>query len=162
MNVSRGIWLLCGLVVHDIIQRRIAVRGLSVLVIAVAASGLALASCESPNLTPLTPVPTSAGAPVVRPSAPTLAGRARLSWNGAVGSIFFSTCKSCHGGLAGLTLTSYGEAMRGSMRGPVIVPGRPADSKLVIKQSEGGHPGQLTPDQLETVKDWIAQGAPEN
>ena len=47
------------------------------------------------------------------------------------------------------------------MNGPVIVPGDPANSKLVVKQSEGNHPDQLAPNQLLWVKEWIKWGAPE-
>ena len=51
--------------------------------------------------------------------------------------------------------------MRGSMNGPIVLPGNPAQSKLVIKQAQGNHPGQLAPDQLAHVKEWIRWGAPE-
>ena len=52
--------------------------------------------------------------------------------------------------------------MKGSSNGPVIVPGDPAQSLLVQKQSgPQPHFGQLTPDQLQLVIDWIKAGAPE-
>jgi hypothetical protein len=52
--------------------------------------------------------------------------------------------------------------MKGGESGPVIVPGDPQNSLLVQKQS-GAQPhfGQLTPEELKLVSDWIAAGAPE-
>jgi len=47
------------------------------------------------------------------------------------------------------------------MHGPIILPGNPAESKLVIKQSQGDHPGQLSPEQLTRAKEWIRWGALE-
>jgi hypothetical protein len=41
------------------------------------------------------------------------------------------------------------------------VPGDPDNSQIVVKQSAGGHPGQLTEDELKTIVDWITAGAPE-
>ncbi|MBI5877048.1 MAG: hypothetical protein HZB53_05295 [Chloroflexi bacterium] len=112
---------------------------------------LVLSACDANTFTYVAPTPTPARS---RPPD--------LSWNGSVGALFFNKCKSCHGGVAGMFLTSYKDAMKGSMRGPVIVPGDPVNSKLVIKQSTGSHPGQLSDDQLARVKAWIAWGAPEN
>ena len=45
---------------------------------------------------------------------------------------------------------------------PVILPGNSAQSKLVIKQSQGNHHGQLSPAELTRVKEWIRWGAPES
>jgi hypothetical protein len=51
--------------------------------------------------------------------------------------------------------------MAGSSSGPVVVPGKPDDSLLVQMQAAGGHPGQLSPDELSLVKQWITGGALE-
>jgi hypothetical protein len=51
--------------------------------------------------------------------------------------------------------------MKGGDTGPVIVPGDSANSLLIIKQEAGGHPGQLTPDEIARVKAWIDAGALE-
>ncbi len=77
--------------------------------------------------------------------------------------IFESTCGTCHGGAAmmGLNLTTYETIMKGSANGPVVVAGDPENSKIVKVQSAGDHPGQLTPDQLELLKQWIKDGALE-
>jgi hypothetical protein len=53
--------------------------------------------------------------------------------------------------------------LQGGSGGPAISPGDPDQSLLVIKQSgEQNHFGQLSPEELELVRQWIATGAPEN
>jgi len=41
------------------------------------------------------------------------------------------------------------------------VPGDADGSELIIKQSAGNHPGQLTEEELDTIRRWIEAGAPE-
>jgi hypothetical protein len=43
----------------------------------------------------------------------------------------------------------------------VIVPSDAANSKLVLVQTAGGHPGQLTPGELTAINNWIDAGALE-
>ncbi len=87
-----------------------------------------------------------------------------LTYDGAIGPLFQARCSNCHGASAilGLNLTTYQSALAGSSNGPVIVPGDPAGSLLVQKQS-GSQPhfGQLSPEELKLVSDWIQAGAPE-
>jgi mono/diheme cytochrome c family protein len=81
-----------------------------------------------------------------------------------VSAIFQEKCVGCHGdgGRAGLNLTSYQTALKGSDSGPVIVPGSPDQSMIVKKQSSSSpHYGQLTPEELALVTQWIQAGAPE-
>lgn len=103
---------------------------------------------------PLTPTPL----PTPRPT-PTSAALQPI-WEGNLSAVFQSKCADCHGGIAGLDLTSYASAMKGSNSGPVIVPGDPEDSLIVVKQSKK-HPGQLSDEELTILKEWIAAGAPE-
>lgn len=84
-----------------------------------------------------------------------------LSWEGSIGQLLNDRCASCHGQVAGISYATYESALRGGMNGPIILPGNPAQSKLVIKQSQGDHLGQLSPEQLARVKEWIRWGAPE-
>ncbi len=72
-------------------------------------------------------------------------------------------CGTCHGAAAtaGLNLSTYADAMKGSNSGPVILPGDAANSLIVQKQQAGGHPGQLTPDEIEQLIEWINAGALE-
>jgi hypothetical protein len=58
-------------------------------------------------------------------------------------------------------MASYELALTGGNNGPAIVPRDPEASLLVVVQSIGNHPGQLTPEELEEVIAWIAAGAPE-
>jgi hypothetical protein len=69
----------------------------------------------------------------------------------------------CHGtaATAGLNLTTYADAMKGGSDGAVIVPGDAANSKLVQIQQAGGHPGQLTPEEIALLVEWIDAGALE-
>jgi hypothetical protein len=69
-------------------------------------------------------------------------------------------CVDCHGSIAGLDLSSYQAAMKGGNSGPIIVPGDPDNSLIVIKQSKK-HPGQLGQGELQALIEWIASGAPE-
>jgi mono/diheme cytochrome c family protein len=87
-----------------------------------------------------------------------------LTYQATIGPLFQARCGSCHGanGIQGLDLTTYQTALQGSSNGPVIVPGDPAQSLLVQKQSATQpHFGQLTPEQLQLAIDWIKAGAPE-
>ena len=101
----------------------------------------------------LPPTPTS--------SAPT---GGPLTYDDTIGPIFDARCGKCHGtgGMLGLNLTTYKTALAGSVNGPVIIPGDP-DNSLLVKKQKGAQPhfGQLTPEELQVVIDWIKAGAPE-
>jgi mono/diheme cytochrome c family protein len=97
------------------------------------------------------------------PPTQTAAAAAALTWNGYAGPLFQQKCSACHGAAAtaGLILTSYADALKGSASGPVIVPNDSAGSKLILVQSAGGHPGQLSAEEIAQIKAWIDAGAPE-
>jgi cytochrome b subunit of formate dehydrogenase/mono/diheme cytochrome c family protein len=84
-------------------------------------------------------------------------------WDGNIGMLFQSKCTTCHGpaAMGGLNLSSYADMLNGSQTGPVVNPGDSAGSLLVNKQEAGGHPGQLTPEEIDLVKEWIDAGALE-
>jgi len=113
--------------------------------------------------TPLPPTPTRIPSPSPAPATegePTAS--AALAW-GDVGPIFAGRCVMCHGpSLAskGLSLDTYAGALKGGADGPVVVPGD-ADSRLLAIQSGGGHPGQLSDEELALVRAWIEAGALE-
>jgi nitrate/TMAO reductase-like tetraheme cytochrome c subunit len=110
-----------------------------------------------------TPTPAPTEAPQISAGeTPTNTGP--ITYDSQIGEIFNAKCSTCHGetGTLGLTLTTYAGAMQGSTNGPVIVPGDPDSSLLVEKQSgQKPHFGQLSPEELDTVMQWIESGAIE-
>jgi cytochrome b subunit of formate dehydrogenase len=110
---------------------------------------------------PVTPTPRPSPTP-----PPTLVpGTAAeaMTWDGYFSGIFRNRCSSCHGvtSVGGLSLSTYQNALKGGNSGPAVIPGDPDNSVLVLKQSAGNHPGQLTIDELDQVIAWIISGAPE-
>jgi len=91
---------------------------------------------------------------------PTLVGAP--TYDNYVGPLFAAQCSACHGDLAtaGLNLLTYESAMKGSEKGAVITAGD-SNSLLIQIQSTGKHFANLTPEELEIIKQWIAAGAPE-
>jgi len=89
--------------------------------------------------------------------------------------IFQQSCLRCHGAekqKGGLRFDTLEAALKGGEDGPVIVPGKSADSQLVIAVAridndsamppsrDGSVPkGALTPDQVSLIRGWIDQGA---
>lgn len=110
---------------------------------------------------PVTPTPQPTSIPTATPELP--AGVQAVSWQGTFEGLFRNRCSTCHGftAVAGLSLASYEQALAGGDSGPGIVPGDPDASTVVQVQSAGGHPGQLTIDEIELLVSWILDGAPE-
>jgi cytochrome b subunit of formate dehydrogenase/mono/diheme cytochrome c family protein len=122
----------------------------------------------APTLTPTvpateTPLPSATSSEAQPTSSTPSTQAAALTWDSGIGAIFQAKCGTCHGAAAtaGLNLTTYADAMKGGNSGPVIVPGDAANSLLVKKQQAGGHPGQLTPEEIAQVIEWINAGALE-
>jgi len=103
---------------------------------------------------PLTPTPL----PTSRPTPTSAAIQA--VWAGNLGNVMEAKCVDCHGSIAGLDLSSYQAAMKGGNSGPIIAPGDPDNSLIVVKQNKK-HPGQLSEEELKVLIEWIAAGAPE-
>jgi mono/diheme cytochrome c family protein len=82
--------------------------------------------------------------------------------------IFQASCTGCHGTLGGWTGTSYTDALTTGTNGPTIIPGSPENSRLV-QSLIGTHPNGvvmppaavLSADDIQTIIDWVAAGAPE-
>lgn len=114
--------------------------------------------------TPLPATPTPSPSPIPSPTVQGTAGTSTpLTW-AEVGPIFAAKCGTCHSATVatnGLNLSTYASAMKGAADGPVIIPGDAAKSKLFQVQSAGGHPGQLSADELAAVEAWINTGALE-
>jgi hypothetical protein len=45
--------------------------------------------------------------------------------------------------------------------GAVVLPGDAEGSKIITLQQEGGHPGQLSDEEIAALSQWIQDGAPE-
>jgi len=88
-----------------------------------------------------------------------------VTYENTIGPMLSQRCSSCHGSsnaIQGLDMTSYESLMAGSNNGLVVIPGDPENSLLIQKQiGEQPHFGQLTPEELELVIEWIVNGAPE-
>jgi len=126
----------------------------------------------APTQTPTSPptktsVPTASPTtgpeqtPDSTPSTPAIASD--LTWDNSIGALFQAKCTACHGAgaLGGLNLSTDSDAMQGGVSGTVIVPGDGANRLLVTKQQAGGHPGQLTPEEIAQIIEWIGAGALE-
>ncbi len=111
---------------------------------------------------PLTPTPLPTALPTATQD-PALA--AASTWEGGIATLIQSKCGACHTGAAafgGLDLSTFTTTMAGGANGAGVIPGDPDNSTLIIRQSTGDHPGQLSGGELAVVRAWIEAGAPEN
>jgi cytochrome b subunit of formate dehydrogenase/mono/diheme cytochrome c family protein len=111
-----------------------------------------------------TPLPSPTGAATITGTETTVQPpTSSLTWDNAIGVLFQAKCTTCHGAaaMAGLNLSTYADAMKGGNSGPVILPGDATNSLLVQKQQAGNHPGQLTPEEIAQIIEWINAGAVE-
>lgn len=149
-------------------KRQMIFAPLAVVIVTVFSVGLYL--FIGYETTSVTTLPTREDAPVFVPVTPTPAptpteapAAAALTWDGYVGPLFQQKCAMCHGAAAagGLNLSTYADALKGSTKGPVFVGKDSANSKLLQIQSAGGHPGQLSAEEIARIKEWIDAGMPE-
>src|SRR5436190_6504664 len=86
-------------------------------------------------------------------------------WTAHIQPLLSQNCFKCHGELkqkSGLDLSSLNSMLKGGERGPAIVPGKPADSRLFQFVQPGADPHmppkehQLTEEEIGLVKRWIA------
>jgi Protein of unknown function (DUF1553)/Protein of unknown function (DUF1549)/Planctomycete cytochrome C len=121
------------------------------------------------------PVPTSFAEAADKRAMPR---KADLSANGRffqerIFPIVSSRCLSCHNDerkYSGLTLESYLGFQNGGWHGPVVVPGKPDESRLYravarlekpyMPLGPGGGPGEpLPPEEVQLIRQWIEGGA---
>ena len=74
-------------------------------------------------------------------------------------------CARCHGEqgrAAGLDLRSRDTILKGGASGPAIIPGQPDESLALQRVRAGEMPprGRLSSDEIATLQQWIAAGAP--
>ena len=80
--------------------------------------------------------------------------------------VLVTKCYTCHTQAAngGLRLDSHAALLKGGSHGPVVIAGKPEESKLLaairydgaLKMPPGG---QLEPSDINTLREWIADGA---
>jgi cytochrome b subunit of formate dehydrogenase/mono/diheme cytochrome c family protein len=112
----------------------------------------------TPQPTPTrAPTPVSTTAPTKTPGAATASGASFAD----VQAMLKAKCGTCHGdaATAGLNVTTYATLMKGGADGPVVIAKDAADSLIVKKMEAGGHPGQLSQEELAVLKAWIDAGA---
>ena len=102
--------------------------------------------------------------------------KSKTSFSEDVAPIFKGRCESCHqaGGqgtaTSGLDLTSYAGVMKGTKFGPMIIPGDPESSNLMLLLDWRASPELRMPHgkkQLSTcdrnaIRSWIREGAKDN
>ena len=103
------------------------------------------------------------GAPEKSSAAAPSATTSSEGWTGGIDQLINAKCAGCHvsAAMGDLSLKTYADALKGGKDGPVIVPNDPGKSLLVQIQQKGGHPGQLTPEEIDRIVKWIEAGAPE-
>lgn len=87
-----------------------------------------------------------------------------LTYDQVIGPLLAERCGECHGqdAINGLNVLTYASTLAGGESGPGVVPGDPDASLLVQKQSGAErHFGQLSPEELDLVIQWITLQAPE-
>ncbi len=96
------------------------------------------------------------------------AAAGNVDYDTQVKPLLAQNCYGCHGPSAqqaGLRLDLRQNALRGGDYGPVIIPGKSADSKLIkrLVDGDGGMQmpptGPLTPEEIGILGSWIDQGA---
>lgn len=80
-------------------------------------------------------------------------------------------CTVCHGGAeprAGLSLENHGKLLKGGKGGPVVIPGNPGKSELVLRLKGLSEPRMpytgppwLADEEIGTIEQWVAAGAAE-
>ena len=84
-------------------------------------------------------------------------------WEGSIATLLQEKCGACHStpDMTGLALDTYADTMAGGKNGAIVVLGDSENSLLVVIQRAGGHPGQLTADEITLIQEWIDAGGLE-
>jgi mono/diheme cytochrome c family protein len=106
--------------------------------------------------------------PLVAQAQPQHPASAKVDYEKDVQPLLAQNCYGCHGPevqQSGLRLDRRQPALRGGDYGPVIIPGKSSESKLIrrLVDGDGGlqmpPSGALTPDEINVLRAWIDQGA---
>jgi mono/diheme cytochrome c family protein len=99
-------------------------------------------------------------------SVPTLSSP--VSYAKDIDPILQNSCFNCHGGertSRALSVATYDTLMKGSQNGAVVIAGDPDNSKLLQSILSGKMPkkgDKLTAEQIQLIRQWIAEGAQNN
>lgn len=100
-----------------------------------------------------------------------------VSYKNDVAPILAANCASCHVpgqpgyAASGFDLEGYDSLMKGTKFGPVVIPGDPLTSALVMLIEGRADPSlkmphgdakPLTKDEIKTIRRWVKQGAKNN
>jgi len=102
--------------------------------------------------------------------------QSKMSFREDVVPIFRGRCESCHqpGGegtqKSGLDLTTYAGVMKGTKYGPMVIPGDPESSNLILLLDWRASPElrmphgkkQLSSSDRNAIRAWIREGAKDN
>lgn len=111
------------------------------------------------TVTAFSPLPTAT--PVVFQPTP-MPRPADLSWAGFVSPMLAEKCGACHGedGAGGLNILTKASTVQGGSSGTGFVAGDPNGSYTLLLQQAGDHPGQLSPDEIKYLTEWVNAGLP--
>ena len=145
------------------------------LLLAAAATGLAIVAVASMQITTSS---TAYCAPNDKPAKKVYpqTSQSKKSFKEDVMPVFVGRCVSCHqpGGegfvKSGLDLTSYAGVMKGTKFGPMIIPGDPESSNLMLLLDWRASPElrmphgkkQLNSCDRNDIRAWIREGAKDN
>jgi mono/diheme cytochrome c family protein len=109
------------------------------------------------------------------PKLPPVSSATGVTYEKDIKSIFDTSCVKCHHGekpKAKLSMDTLEGVLKGSKEGKVVIPGKSAESKLVLSIAYVGEEDdymppvhnkagikKLTDDQIGLIRAWIDQGA---
>ena len=145
------------------------------LLIAVAAVGLVTLAVAGMQITTSSPAYCAPGDKPVKKPLP-VTSQTKKSFKEDVMPVFVGRCISCHhpGGegteKSGLDLTSYAGVMKGTKFGPMVIPGDPESSNLMLLLDWRASPElrmphgmkQLNSCDRNDIRGWIREGAKDN
>ncbi|MDJ0763041.1 MAG: hypothetical protein QNJ97_08650 [Myxococcota bacterium] len=94
-----------------------------------------------------------------------------VSFSKTIAPILKDHCIRCHGDdpKGELSILSYEAVMKGGKSGNFVVPGDPDNSRLITSVEKTKEPFMpprifpaLTPDRIQAIRRWIAEGAKNN
>ena len=113
------------------------------------------------------PAPTAMAAAPATPAKMETTAKASINYNDHVLPIMKQHCAKCHNEdkrKSGFAVSNFALLSEGGSSGPVFTPGDPDNSRimmLITKQEEPFMPpsGDLSPEEIDTIRKWIAAGA---